>query len=330
MSKPHIDSPCSILDDGSIKTTSQSKSQSTTTKKILAENRALQKYKAQLELMQEESRKQEQVNKSVHNKELLAKYAAKRAKVNTVKTKKKTHSVSKTSYPDDESVSTADDVYGNNEMWEVAPDPSKPCTEWDGGQLDGDDDEDIIKVLNHRKKTGGSPEMLTEWNNGETIWADVELAFQDAPLIVSKYIDENDLFDTAFEPKKMKRGKTDKSASKSQMEQMKCSHDGKTTAAEEECSHDDFRSEIGGYRPETDSRYFVPKFGMGNCFCALCKTKFVPAGATSKEQFRPSSLKPAFICANRLHGCFHSVCYDCFTTKSSEGTKSCRSTRNKN
>ena len=280
--------------------------------------------------MEKQSEQQALVDMSACNKKLLAEYNAKRAKVPTVKTKKTCVTcVSKTSIPDEESVSTADDVSDcMNNSWEVAPDPLKPCAEDGGEALDGDDDE-IIKVLNHRKRTGGIPEMLTEWNNGETIWARVELAFQDAPLVVSKYIGDNDLFDTAFEPKKMRRGKTDKTARPAQ-------DDEETTtpqaAKQMECSHGDYRTEIGGYRPETDSRYFVLRYGMAGCFCAVCKTKFVPVGTTSKEQFRPSSLKPAFICANRLQGCFHSVCYDCYMTKGTaiEGSKRIRSTRNNN
>ena len=295
--------------------------------RLLAENCALQRYKDEVEIMEKEAQCQALADISARNREVLVKYKAKRAKVITVKTKKSR--VSKTSIPDEESVSTDDDVSDCiNDSWEVAPDPSKPCTEGEGAALDDDHDDEIIKVLNHRKRTGGMPEMLTEWNNGETSWADVALAFEDAPSVVSKYIGENDLFDTAFEPNKMKRGKTDKTATPTQ-------HDGKKTspqAKQMECSHDDYRTEIGGYRPETDSWYFVLRYGMAGCFCAVCKTKFVPVGTTSKEQFRPSSLKPAFICTNRLQGCFHSVCYDCFTSMDTaiEGSKRIRSTRNNN
>ena len=287
----------------------------------------MRQYKAQFQIMEAESRQEQRVDKSVHNKEVLAKYSSKRAKVYTVKTKKT--GVSKTSIPDEESVSTADDVSDCiDDSWEVEPDPSKPCTESEGAALDTDDDE-IIKVLNHRKRMGGIPQMLTEWNNGEMLWADVECAFKDGPLVVSKYIGENDLFDTAFEPKKMKRGKTDKTATPTQQ-------DKETTtpqAKQMECSHDDYRAEIGGYRPEPDSRYFVPRYNMANCFCAVCQTKFVPTGTTSTEQFKPSMLKPAYICANRLQGCFHSVCNDCFVAKDTtiQGSKrSHRSTRNNN
>ena len=258
------------------------------------------------------------MDRSLQNKATLDKYSAKHAKDGRVK-KKTTHDSisSKTSAPSDVIV-CIDAASANEESWEVAPDPSKPIHEITEEEVAGDNiSEAIVRVLNHRKKTGGRPEMLTEWDNGERIWTDIKFAFLDDALIVAAYIADNDLSDTIFEPQAMKKGKTDKTATAARIEQMKCSQEGrtdktarKTHGEQMKCSHDDYRTEIGGYRPEPDSRYFVSKYGMDDCFCALCQSKFVPVGATTEKQFKPSSLKPAFICANRKHGCHHSVCYD--------------------
>ena len=112
------------------------------------------------------------------------------------------------------------------------------------------------------------------------------------------------------------------------MEQMKCSQKEKPEVEQMKCSHDDY---IGGYRQEEECGYFVKRFGLGNCRCALCQRKFVPVAATTVEELRPSSSKPAYMCVNRSHGCTHGVCYDCFIKKGmsiSPGLKSrCRSTR---
>ena len=358
LSKPHIQ--CTTTDSGLNTTTSSLISPTTITKKtssesrLLAENRELIKFKKQFQILEEESRKGEQVDRSLHNKATLDKYSVKHAKEGRAK-KMTTHdrTSSKTSAPANVIVGIPA-ARANEESWEVAPDPSKPIHEITEEEVAGDNiSEAIVRVLNHRKKTGGRPEMLTEWDNGERIWTDVKFAFLDAAMIVATYIADNDLSDTAFEPQDMKRGKTDKTATAAQMEQMKCSQegrtdktprkrqaeqmkfsrDGKTLEDKEEqikCSHDDYRTEIGGYQPEPDSRYFVSKYDMEDCCCVVCHSKFVPVGQTTNKQFRPSILKPAFICANRFHGCYHCVCFDCFMTKnmSSEGSKRCRSTRN--
>ena len=303
--------------------------------RLIAENRELIKFKEQFDIMDEKSRKEEQAERSLRNKATLDKYSAKHAKEGAAKKKKNTHDCisSETSAPAEVSVSIAASR-ANEESWEVAPNPSKPHKEITEEEVAGDNiSETMVRVLNHRKKNGGHPEMLTEWDNGERMWTEVKFAFFDEPLIVAAYIADNDLSNTTFEPKEMKKRRTDKNVMVAQMEQMKCSQDGKTVAAQEEqrkCSHDDYRTEIGGYQPEPDSRYFVSKYDMEDCCCAVCQTKFVPVGQTTNKQFRPSISKPAFICVNRFHGCYHCVCFDCFMAKnmSSEGSKRCRSTRN--
>ena len=328
--------------------------------RLLNENRELLKYKAEFEKIALETTKEVQVDRSLVNKQVLDRYAAKRAKANSAKNnhkrKEKTiehHRMSDTSGEDDEFSSI------DNDGWEVAPDLSKIFNEISEDMVN-EEAEEMVEILNHRKKTRGHAEMLMEFDNGERVWTSVENAFTDGPLLVAAYIAANNLHDSVFEPKKMKKGKTDQNATAAQKEQIKCSHDGNTNKAavaqeeqmkcsheettnkaavaqeeQKKCSHDDYRTEIGGYRPEGDSRYFVMKYGLGNCFCAVCQTKFVPVGTTSKDLlfFRPSITKPAYMCVNRSHGCTHGVCYDCFLINgvSSQGLGTrCRSTRQTN
>ena len=107
--------------------------------------------------------------------------------------------------------------------------------------------------------------------------------------------------------------------------------EGKPEVEQMKCSHDDYRPKIGGYKSAVDCWYFTPKYGLGDCCCAVCQKKFVLWAATTVEEFRPSVSKPAFMCVNReLHGCTHGVCYDPFIIKgaSTPGLNSrCRSTR---
>ena len=308
--------------------------------RLLNENRELLKYKAEFEKIALEATKEVHGDRSLVNKQVLDRYAAKRSKSNAVKNnhKRKVRTIehdrmSDTSGQDDESSSI------DNDGWEVAPDLSKIFNEISEDMVD-EEAEEMVEILNHRKKTRGHAEMLMEFDNGERVWTTVENAFTDGPLLVAAYIAANNLHDSAFEPKQMKKGKTDKAAV-AQVEQKKCSREEKTNNAsvaqveQKKCSHDDYRTEIGGYRPEGDSRYFVMKYGLGNCFCAVCQTKFVPVGTTSKDLlfFRPSITKPAYMCVNRSHGCTHGVCYDCFMINgvSSQGLETrCRSTRQTN
>ena len=313
--------------------------------RLLTLNRELLQYKTELRKMETEKEQKAKDDRSSENNQLLNKYAAKLAKVqhaakkNNMKHKEKTTAhdcLSETSESDDEVVGIAL-ATGNNEIWEVAPDPSKVFTEIDEDNFD-EEAQEVVGILNHRKKYGGSPEMLMQFDNGERIWATVEYAFKDGSLFVAAYITANNLLDSSFEPKQMKKGKTDKTAMAAQMKQTKCSLKGTTdvtaTATQVEqikCSHDDYRTEIGGYKAEGDCRYFHLKYGLGDCLCALCKTKFVPAGTTTKELFRPSISKPVYMCVNRTEGCKHGVCYDCFmkngVSRSPGLTTRCRSTR---
>jgi len=310
----------------------------------VTENRELLKYKAEFEKMADQTRKELQLDTSMLNKQVLEKYAAKRAKAIAVKKKEIKHKGTTSEHDglsdntgSADEFSSNDASVGDSSCWEIAPDLSKIHTEISEDMVYGEAEE-MIEILNHRKKTRGHAEMLMEFDNGERVWTTVENAFKDGPLIVAEYIAENNLHDSCFEPKQMRKGKTDKNATATQKEQIKCSHDGKRDKAaaaqveQKKCSHDDYRTEIGGYRPEGDSRYFVEKYGLGNCFCALCRTKFVPVGTTSNKEelfFRPSIAKPAYMCVNRSHGCTHGVCYDCFTINgvSSQGEGRCRSTR---
>ena len=344
LSKHHVDSPCSSPDVSittkelplAVTTKSSETQASNRELRLLESNRELLKYKAEFQKIEEEKRRDNEVKKSLHNKQVLDKYAAKRAKVHHAvrKNNKTEHDdcTSETSESDVEIESMAP-ASDNNQIWEVAPDLSKPHEEIGLDVEDDEDADEMVKILNHRKKTGGPPEMLVEFENGERLWATVENAFTDGGLIVLAYITENILLDSVFEPKRMKRGKKDKSVTDAQREQTKCSTEGKTAEDHVEqmkCSHDDFRSEIGGYRAEGDSRYFVSNYNLDECFCALCQAKFVSVGTTTKKElFRPSISKPAYMCANRLHGCTHAVCYDCFVIKgmSNPNMKRCRSTR---
>ena len=278
--------------------------------RLLTENRELLHYKAKMDKMAIATKHEEQVEKSLQNKQTLDKFAASQRSIKVQSVTKKASKLPAT-------------ASGNNESWEVAPNPSKICTELTEEDVN-EEAEEVVGILNHRKKIGGAPEMLMKFDNGERLWASVEVAYTDGRSVVESYLTGNNLLDSAFEPKQMRKRKTDKTA---MAVQKKCE-----PVEQVKCSHDDYRAEIGGYKPEGDCRYFIPKYGLGDCLCALCKTKFVPTGTTTSEIFRPSISKPALLCVNRLYGCKHGVCYDCFIKKGmsiSPGLKNsrCRSTR---
>ena len=283
------------------------------------ELREMRQYKAHFDEMARETRQEEQAEKSLQNKQKLDKYAAtQRAKVRS--------GSKKTSKQPAKLVATiATAATGKSESWEVAPDTSKTCTEVTEDKVIGEA-KVMVRIYNHRKKTGGPAEMLMEADNGERYWTSVEIAYKDGRSIVSAYIAENNLQDSDFEPKQMKKTKKKKSAMAAQVEGMKCSQKEQPEVEQMKCSHGDH---VGGYLPEENCQYFVPQYGLGNCCCAVCQKKFVPVAATTVEECRPSSSKPAYMCVNRLHGCTHGMCYDCFTTKgmSSLKLKRSRSTR---
>ena len=314
-SRPQLKSPAhsvastSTTPDGSSTTSSpaiptQAKGTKTSAslERLRTDNRELLKYKAAFNQIAEEKSQEEQAEKSAQNKQVLDKYAAKQAKGKTVK--------KKTSKKPAEVIAAASDS-----IWEFVPDPSKPCTEVVKDNEDGEyDDGDVMAgVLNHKKKVGGPPEVLIVFESGETYWTAVENAFKDGRLIVSAYITDNNLLGSVFEPKQMK--KKNKSATVVQANQKNCSQKEMPEVEQMKCSHDDYRTEIGGYKSEVDCRYFMPTLALGNCCCALCEKKFVPVATTTVEEVRPSSSKPAYMCVNRLHGCTHGVCYDCFIIK---------------
>ena len=166
-------------------------------------NCELLQYKAALNQIAEEKRQEERAEKSAQNNQVLDRYAAKQAKGNTVK--------KKTSIKPAKVIAAASE---SNGIWEVVPDGSKPCTEVIKDDVDEDDDGDVMSgVLNHRKMTGGLPEVLIEFESGEMYWTAVENAFKDGRLIVSAYIAENNLLGSVFEPKQMKnKAKKNKSA----------------------------------------------------------------------------------------------------------------------
>ena len=263
------------------------------------------KYKAAFNQIAGEKRQEEKAEKSAQNKQVLDRYAAKQAKGQTVK--------KKTSKKPAVVITAASD---SNGIWDVVPDPLKICTEVTESDVD-EEGEVMVGVLNHRKKTGDAPELLQEFDSGERYWTTVENAFKDGRSIVAAYIADNNLLGSVFEPKQMKKAKTDKASKAAQKEMPE--------VEQVKCSHDDYRTEIGGYKTEIDSRYFVTWWGMGDCCCAVCQKKFVPEKATKVDEFRPSLSKPAYMCVNRLvHGCTHGVCHDCFIIK---GESRCRSTR---
>jgi hypothetical protein len=68
------------------------------------------------------------------------------------------------------------------------------------------------------------------------------------------------------------------------------------------CTHDAYEVDKS-YSQFTSKQYFLPKGAQSGFACSLCFEELVN---------KTTLLKPSCVCVNYLHGCTHSVCWDCF------------------
>ena len=70
------------------------------------------------------------------------------------------------------------------------------------------------------------------------------------------------------------------------------------------------------WKAEGDSKYFAEGCTYENAYCQKCEKTIVNVVKNEKEQFRPTSGKPVWVCENReKDGCMAMCCNDCYVVE---------------
>lgn len=188
-----------------------------------------------------------------------------------------------------------------DDMWEVKADENRLHTE-----IEEDDDlygalndSTVVIICNHRKWKQGEAEFLLEFSNSVRLWFSTGMADMEAPKLVTTYVTEHKLENSAFETARLKKSR-EKNKKKNDIdpifennmhtEPVKVSYFSVSSKEALKrylltyhemtyelpqifvtCKHDD----PGFYKSEENAAYFGEKWDMNNTRCAKCGTIFV-------------------------------------------------------
>ena len=153
---------------------------------------------------------------------------------------------------------------------------------------------EVVKILQHRKFKNGKTKIKILWNNNDTEWHnDVDAVKANFPEIV------NDYFNNVEE-----EIVTNKFFMYSDEDNFVC-----------KVNHEDYNIGIT-YKEEPDHLYWIDGGSMEGVTCSSCNGNFTLSNC------RPTNVKPAYTCVNRVKGCCICYCNNCFNKKMENFLKS--------
>ena len=153
---------------------------------------------------------------------------------------------------------------------------------------------EVVKILQHRKFKNGKTKIKILWNNNETEWHDdIDAVKVDFPEIVNDYF--NNMEEEIV---------TNKFFKYSDEDSFVCG-----------INHDNYNIGIT-YKEEPDHGYWIDGASMEGVTCSSCNGNFTLSSC------KPTNVKPAYTCVNRVRGCCICYCNNCFNKKMEQFLKS--------